>query len=172
MIKSKRLVNILSIVIPVAVGLMMGVRSKIDFGDWTNILPSVSATINGTTSIVLIAALIAIKSGNRKLHRNLMGGCLLLGALFLFSYIFYHLSHVSTKYGGEGAMMVVYKIILFSHIILAAVVVRFVLLAFYHAINEDFDQHKKTVKWAYPIWLYVSISGVVVYFMISPYYQF
>lgn len=172
MIKSKRLVNILSIAIPVAVGLMMGVRSKIDFGSWTDVLPTVSATINGATSVFLVGALLAIKNGKRNLHRNLMGVCVVLGALFLVSYIFYHLSHVSTKYGGEGLVMVIYKIVLFTHIILAAVVVRFVLLALYYALNEDFEQHKKIVKWAYPIWLYVSVSGVIVYFMISPYYQF
>ena len=95
-----------------------------------------------------------------------------LGTLFLVSYVIYHSSVPSTSYGGEGMVKGIYYFFLLTHILLAAVVVPLVLTALYFAIKQQFDRHKRIVKWAYPIWLYVSITGVVVYLMISPYYSF
>jgi putative membrane protein len=93
-----------------------------------------------------------------------------LGSLFLVSYVLYHVSNESTSFGGEGWIRPVYYFLLISHILLSVVVVWFVLRAVYYAFSNQIDLHKKTVKWAFPIWLYVSVSGVIVYLLISPYY--
>ncbi len=168
--KDKKIVQITSIVIPVVVGLLFGIRQKIYMGEWTSYLPALNAVLNGTTSLLLIGAVLAIKSKNIQLHKKLMLVAVVLGACFLVSYVIYHLSNKSTKFGGEGFIVYVYYFILISHILLSIVVLRFVLLALFYAKHKDFDKHKKIVKFGFPIWLYVSISGVLVYVMISPYY--
>jgi putative membrane protein len=165
-------VNILAIGIPVAVMLLLGIRVKLDLGSWTNTLPHINGLINSLTSFFLIIALAAIRRKNITLHRTCMLICVVLGLFFLVAYILYHLTHNSTPYGGTSPLNYVYYFLLITHIILAAVVVYFVLKALHFAFNSDFERHKKIVKWAYPIWLYVSVSGVLVYLMISPYYTF
>ncbi len=164
-------INVVAIGIPVAVALLLGLPFKLNLGTWTDVLPHLNALVNSLTSLFLLIALAAIRRGNVTLHRACMLICVVLGLFFLVTYIFYHLTHQSTHYGGIGAIKYVYYILLITHIILAAVVVYFVLKALYFAFNADFERHKKIVKWAFPIWLYVSVSGVLVYLMISPYYQ-
>ena len=104
-------------------------------------------------------------------HRTAMFSAVGLSSLFLVSYVIYHYQAPHTSYGGVGFIRMFYFILLISHIILAAVVVPFVLLTVYFAISNQIDKHKKIVKWTFPIWLFVAVSGVVVYLMISPYYQ-
>ncbi|MGD1843455.1 MAG: DUF420 domain-containing protein [Thermonemataceae bacterium] len=165
-----KLINILSIAIPVAVAVLLSIRTKLYLGEWTSYLPHLNGIINSITSILLVLGLIAIRKKNVKLHRSLMLASFVLGAIFLIAYIFYHISNPSTSYGGEGLIRYVYFFFLITHILLSIIVVRFVLLALYYAVSKQFTQHKRIVKIAYPVWLYVSITGVIVYLMISPYY--
>jgi len=185
--RSKILIWILSVVIPLAVAALIIMPQQVFFeGKWVFALPHVNAIINSATTILLIAALIAIKKQKPNLHKNLMITAFILGALFLISYVIYHASAPSTVYGDLDANSEVsqeelasltiprgvYLFILLSHILLAVVVVPFVLLAMNYAIRRVFDKHVRIVKYAYPIWLYVSVTGVLVYLMISPFYNF
>lgn len=166
-------INIVAIAIPLAVALLLGIRVKVDLGTWTSTLPHINALINSLTSFFLVIGFAAIRRKNITVHRACMLICVGLGLLFLVTYILYHITHTSTSYPKDAqyALKLVYYFLLITHIILAAVVVYFVLKALYFAFNNDFERHKKVVKWAYPIWLYVSVSGVLVYLMISPYYK-
>jgi len=166
--KYNRLIWILSIVIPVAVASLFGIR--IPGVERLGFLPPIYATINGITALVLILAVVQIKKGNRKYHERLMKMAMLLSVLFLMLYIAYHMTSDSTKYGGEGAMKYVYYFVLITHIVLSIVVIPFVLITFVRGISGEFKRHKKIAKITFPLWLYVAISGVIVYLMISPYY--
>lgn len=163
-------VNVLSVAIPVAVALLIGIRQKLPLGEWTTALPHVIGALNGITALLMIGAIVAIKQQRVELHRRLMTAAFVLGAIFLVTYITYHISNPSTTYGGEGAIRYLYYFLLISHVLLSIVVVRYVLMAMYYALNRQFADHKRIVKVAYPIWLYVSVTGVIVYLMISPYY--
>lgn len=165
-------VRILSVAIPLVVALLLGIRQKLDLGDWVFNLPHVIGVLNSLTALCLILALVAIKQKKVALHQRLNTTALVLGAIFLLCYVTYHASAESTPYGGDGALRTVYYALLISHIVLSVSVVPLVLLAFYHAWNKDFNKHKRIVKYTFPIWLYVSVSGVAVYALISPYYQF
>ena len=171
-VKKKRLllIRVLSVAIPVVVALLIGIREKLDLGEWVFNLPHIIGVLNSLTALCLIMALVAIKKKNIKLHQNLNTAALILGAIFLLCYVTYHASADSTPYGGDGALKTIYYILLISHIVLSVSVVPLVLFSFYHAWNKDFDKHRKVVKYTFPIWLYVSISGVAVYALISPYY--
>jgi len=169
--KNEKLLNILSIAIPVAVALLIGIRTKIDLGAWTKVLPHIIGLLNTTTSLTLIVGYVFIKNKNIKGHRQMMGLSFLQGSLFLVLYILYHVSNPSTPYGGEGIMRPIYYFLLVSHIVLSISVVWFVLRAVYFALSGQIIEHKKIVKWTFPLWLYVSVTGVVVYLMISPYYN-
>ena len=138
--------------------------------DWTKTLPHAIGLLNSTTAISLILGLIAIKNKNIAGHRKAMGAAFIQGSLFLVLYILYHISNPSTPFGGEGIIRPIYYFLLISHILLSIGVVRLVLKAIYYALTNNIVAHKAIVKWAYPIWLYVSVSGVIVYLMISPYY--
>ena len=163
--RAKRAIYALSIIIPLVVTILFGV--KIQGVDLT-FLPPVYATINGVTAIVLIAALVAIKKKNMQLHRALIRFALTLSLLFLSCYVAYHMTSDSTPYGGEARTA--YFIILVSHILLSIAVVPIVLFTYLFAWQGDFERHKKWTKFAWPIWFYVAVTGVIVYWMISPYY--
>ncbi len=179
--KYKRLTVIISIVLPIAVALLFSV--KIEGVDLT-FLPSIYATINGLTAIVLIAAYIAIKKKKKKLHQNLINTAVIFSLAFLVMYIAYHATSDSTIYGdlnhnGEleedesillGSMKYVYYGILISHIILSIIITPFVCFTYLKGWLGDYEGHKKLTRITFPLWLYVAISGVVVYLMISPYY--
>lgn len=166
-------IRILSFAIPIAVAILLNPRvPKVNLGEWTKILPHLNAAINTTTSILLLIGYILIKKGNVAGHRRSMQVAFVLGSLFLVSYVLYHLTTESTKYGGEGALIRgFYYTILVSHIVLSIVVVPFVLLAVYYAWSNQIPRHKRIVKVTYPLWLYVSVTGVIAYLMISPYYH-
>lgn len=170
--KYNKFIVLLSFLIPVAVAILLSVRLK-DFGIKTtpmHFLPPIYAAINGITAIVLVVAVVSIKNGKRKLHENLMKFAITLSVLFLLLYIAYHLTTESTKYGGEGAIKYVYYFILATHIILSIVTIPLVLVSYVRALAEKFDKHKQLTKFTFPIWLYVAVTGVIVYLMISPYY--
>lgn len=179
------LIWVLSFSVPLLVAFLMFMPQKIDIGgDWVRLIPHVNGLLNSFTAIALIAGLFAIKNNNLKLHKRLMLLSFLMGSLFLIFYVIYHSAAESTLFGdanrdgmiseeealalGYGRM--VYLVILISHIILAAIVVPFVLLALYYGYIDNRVKHKKIVKYTFPIWLYVSISGVIVYLMIRQYY--
>jgi putative membrane protein len=169
--KYERIINILAIVIPIAVAAILGIREKVELGEWTKVLPHVIGVINTLTAICLLAGFYYIKKGSVKGHRQMMTAAFLLGAVFLVCYVLYHISNKSTTFGGEGAALrFTYYFLLISHIVLSIGVVWFVLRAVYFGYTNQLAAHRKAVKYAFPIWLYVSISGVVVYLMISPYY--
>lgn len=162
----------LSIIIPLAVAALFGVnlrRLGFDVEPLT-FLPSIYASINALTAIVLVLAVIAIKNKNRKLHEKLMKFAITLSVLFLLLYIAYHMTSDSTKFGGEGAIAYLYYFILITHIVLSIIIIPFVLITYVRAITNNIERHRKIAKITFPIWLYVAVSGVVVYLMISPYY--
>jgi len=165
--KYKLWVNIISIAIPVVVALLFGI--KLPNIEPLTFLPPIYASINAITSILLISALIAIKNKKMKLHRSLMQIAIFCSVIFLLMYVAYHITSVPTKY--EGEMITTYRAILISHIILSIVVIPLVLHSYLRAYLGDYQAHKKIVKYAYPVWLYVAVTGVIVYIMISPYYK-
>ena len=134
-------------------------------------LPSLNAIINGTCSLLLIASLYFIKQKNIAMHKKLNITAFLLSCVFFVSYIMYHWMAQETTYPIDNPKRPLYLAILISHIILAALVLPMVLMSFYYGLQMKVEKHKKLVRFAYPIWLYVTISGVVVYLMISPFYQ-
>lgn len=182
--RNTRIIIGVSVVIPLAVAALILLPQKINAGSWVYFLPDLNAVINSLTAILLLLALVMIKRGNVAAHRMLMTSGLILGFLFLICYIIYHASAPSIKYGdlnvdgvlseaelsAVGNSRSVYLGILFSHIILSIFVVPFVLFAFYYAFSGKIEKHKKIVKFTFPLWFYVSVSGVVVYLMISEYY--
>lgn len=170
--KFSKYIVTLSILIPLAVAVLFSVRLK-DFGinlEPLSFLPPIYATINGITAIVLVAAVMAIKNGNRKRHERLMTLAIALSVAFLVMYVAYHMTAESTKFGGEGTIRYVYFGLLISHIFLSIIVIPLVLITYVRALAERFDRHKKIAKITFPIWLYVAVTGVIVYLMIAPYY--
>ena len=135
-------------------------------------LPLLHAIINGTCAVILVFSLKAIKSKKNKLHKRLNLTAFALSALFLISYVTYHFFVPETNYGGDGILRTVYYIILTSHIVLAALVLPLILISFWYGLKNNVAKHKKIVRFSYPIWLYVAVTGVLVYLLISPYYQF
>ncbi len=161
----------ISILIPVVVAVLIYMPAKVDLGaDWVYFLPHLNAVINSAATLALIAGLIFIKQKNIAYHRASMTTAFGLGAIFLVSYVIYHGTAESTTFGGEGAIRTVYYFLLLTHIILAAVALFPILFAYYYGLTDQREKHRKVVKFAYPIWLYVTMTGVIVYLMISPYY--
>lgn len=164
----------LSIIIPLAVAALFGINLR-DLGfdvQPLTFLPPIYATINGITAIVLVSAVIAIKNKRVKIHENLNKLAIALSVSFLVMYVAYHMTSDSTKFLGEGFIKYVYYFILISHIILSVAVIPFVLITYVRAITNNFEKHKKIAKITFPIWLYVAVTGVIVYLMISPYYSY
>jgi putative membrane protein len=134
-------------------------------------LPKLHALLNSLTALALVTGYYFVKNKNIRGHRFAMVTAFVLSAFFLISYVTYHYQAAPTRYGGEGTLRTVYYVILITHIVLAAVIVPLVLLSVYFAVSEQISRHRKIARWTFPIWLYVAVTGVVVYFMIAPYYQ-
>lgn len=167
--KYKRIIVGLSILIPLAVAALF--RIKIPNVAPLTFLPPIYASINAITAILLVVSVIAIKKGNRKLHEQLNTIAIACSALFLVMYVAYHMTSDSTPFGGQGTIRYVYLFILITHILLSIVVIPFVLITFMRAKLGKFPEHKKIAKITFPLWLYVAVTGVIVYIMISPYYK-
>ena len=170
--KYSKLIIAVSIIIPLVVALLFSVKLK-DFGfdvEPLSFLPPIYATINGLTAIVLVLGVIAIKNGNQLLHQRLMTTAIAFSLLFLVMYVAYHMTSDSTKFGGEGTIRYVYFFLLITHILLSIAIIPMVLITYVRALSQRFEQHRKLARITFPIWLYVAITGVVVYLMISPYY--
>ena len=162
-----KLIIALSVAIPLAVAGLFFI--KIDGYD-LSFLPPIYATTNALVSLLLVLALFAIKAKNIQLHKKLITTAVAFSAAFLLMYVAYHITSESTKFGGEGNIRILYFFLLISHILLSIVVIPFVLFAYTFGFNMQIEKHKKIVKYTFPIWLYVSVTGVIVYLMISPYY--
>jgi putative membrane protein len=177
---------LVSILIPVVVAILFTVKLK-DFGidvEPLSFLPPIYASINGITALLLILGVKAIKNGNQKVHEQLMTSAIVCSIAFLVMYVAYHMTADSTVYGdidgnkildetekiNAGFMRLVYLFILLSHIALSIVIIPLVLITYVRALALRFDRHKKIAKITFPLWLYVAVTGVVVYLMISPYY--
>jgi putative membrane protein len=184
--KYKKAIVILSITIPLAVAVLFGVNLRqLGFNvEPLTFLPPIYATINGLTAFALIGAVMTIKQGNRKAHEIIMKFAILLSVAFLVLYVAYHMTSDSTIYGdlnhdgilqasesaNLGFSKYVYYFILITHIILSIGIIPLVLITFVRALVGKFEDHKKMARIAFPLWLYVALTGVVVYFMISPFY--
>ena len=162
-----KLIVAVSILIPLVIAVLFGV--KIPGYDFS-FLPPIYATINGATAILLVAAVMAIKRKNRVLHERLIKTCMALSATFLVLYVMYHMTSDSTPYGGVGPLRYVYFFILITHILLSIGVIPMVLFTFMRAWRGEFSRHRALARYTFPLWLYVAVTGVIVYLMISPYY--
>jgi len=158
---------VLSIAIPLVVAVLFSVKIDVELPIF---LPPIYATINAFTAVLLIAAFWAVKNKKIALHEKLMKTAIGFSVLFLVLYVAYHMTSDSNKFGGEGVAKTVYFFILISHIFLSVLVIPFVLITFVRAITNQVELHKKIARYTFPLWLYVAVTGVVVYFMISPYY--
>ena len=136
-----------------------------------SILPHVNAALNATSFLLLVAAFYQIRRGNVSAHRRLMLSALAVSGLFLVSYVAYHAQYGSVRFQGQGAVRAVYFVILITHIILAAAIVPLVVVTVLRALRGDFARHRRIARWTYPLWLYVSITGVVVYVMLYHLYR-
>jgi len=163
-----KLIIAVSILIPVAIAVLFGVKIP---GYDLSFLPPIYATINGITAILLVTAVVAIKRKNRAVHERLIKICLILSATFLVLYVLYHMTSDSTPYGGDGPLRYVYFIILVTHILLSVGVIPMVLFTYLRARRGEFSRHRAIAKYTFPLWLYVAVTGVIVYLMISPYYS-
>jgi putative membrane protein len=166
--KYNKLIVVLSVAIPLVVAALFGI--KIPNVEPLTFLPPIYASINAFTAVILIIAFWAITNKKIKLHQRLMQTAIICSVLFLVMYVAYHMTSDSTKYGGEGVLKYVYYTILLTHIVLSVVVIPFVLITYVRAMTQNFVMHKKIARITFPIWLYVAVSGVLVYIMISPYY--
>lgn len=170
--KYNKWIVILSVLIPVVVAALFRVKLS-DFGievQPLTFLPPIYATINGITAVLLVWAVMAIKKGNRALHERLVKIAITCSVLFLAMYVTYHMTSESTPYGGEGMLRYVYFFILLTHILLSIVIIPFVLITYVRGLSGNFTKHRKIAKITFPLWLYVTVTGVIVYLMISPYY--
>lgn len=165
--KYNKLIVILSIAIPLAVAALFGIKLDMELPVF---LPPIYASINAVTALVLVLAFIAIQNKKIKLHERLMKFAIVLSVVFLVLYVLYHMTSNSTSFGGEGIAKYIYFFILITHILLSIAVIPFVLITYVRAITNNIEKHKKIAKITFPLWLYVAITGVVVYIMISPYY--
>jgi putative membrane protein len=166
-----QLIGVLSFVVFAAVVLLSRVTLEVNLGFNPHVFAFLNAVINSAVSILLILAFVFVKQKNYVAHKNVMLVAIVLSAGFLVSYIAHHLFAGETRFGGEGGIRTFYYIILASHIVLAAVILPFILLTAYRSLTGEYGKHKKIARYTFPLWLYVSVTGVLVYLLISPYYS-
>lgn len=181
----KAIVWIISIAIPLVVGTLILIPQTGRLGNFdVSWLPGLNATFNSLTSLCLLIAFYFIKVKNIKWHKRFMISAFILSTLFLISYILYHFQSQPTRFGDVdhngvvdafekadvGIWRLIYFLILVTHVVLAAVILPFILLTFFYSLSNQIEKHRKIVRFTFPVWLFVAISGVVVYYMIRPYY--
>lgn len=160
-----------SIIVFIAIAALSRVKLDVQLGFDEHLFAKINATINSIVSVLLIAGLIAVKNKRYILHKRIMITSIILSCLFLISYICHHLFTGETKFGGAGTTRYIYYFILGTHIVLAGIILPFILFTAYRAMTGDWQKHRKLSKITWPFWLYVTLTGVAVYFMISPYYK-
>lgn len=165
-----QLIGAVSFVVFVAVAFLTKYKLDVNLGFNPHIFAQINAVVNTLVTLLLIFALVFVKQKNYELHKNAMMAAIGLSVVFLISYIAHHLFAGETKFGGEGNIRYVYYFILITHIILAAFIMPFILLTAYRSLSGEFAKHKKIARYTWPLWLYVSATGVLVYLFISPYY--
>ncbi|APU95812.1 DUF420 domain-containing protein [Sphingobacterium siyangense] len=170
--KYSKWIWVLSIAIPIVVAILFTVNlQKLGYDvKPLTFLPPIYAAINGITAVLLFWAVAAIKKGNKPLHERLIKMCIACSLAFLAMYVAYHMTSIETKYGGVGILRPIYFFILITHILLSIIIIPFVLFTFVRGISGSYERHKKLARITYPMWLYVAVTGVIVYLMISPYY--
>jgi putative membrane protein len=168
--KARILIYTFSAIVFAAVLALSRIKLNVNLGFDVHLFAKANAIINSCVAVLLIAALVAVKAKKYTLHRNTMLVAMFLSIFFLLSYICHHLFAGETKFGGEGTEKTIYYLILFTHIPLAGIILPFILFSAYRGLTGEFDKHKKLVRITWPVWFYVAVTGVVVYWMISPYY--
>lgn len=169
--KARLLIYTFSVVVFMVVASLSRIHLKVDLGFDPHIFAFANAIINSIVSVLLVWALIAVKQKSYVAHKRIMLWAMVLSILFLISYIAHHLLAGETKFGGEGTIKTIYYFILATHIPLAAIILPFILFTAYRSLIGEYDRHKKLARYTWPLWLYVSITGVLVYILISPYYS-
>ncbi|WP_455169771.1 DUF420 domain-containing protein [Aegicerativicinus sediminis] len=159
----------LSILIPIVVVILFGI--KLPNVEPLSFLPPIYAGINAMTALVLVLAFVAIKNKKIEWHKRLVQFALGLSVLFLGMYVAYHMTSESTPYGGEGLLKYIYYFILITHILLSVIIIPMVLITYVRGITMDVERHRKIARITFPLWLYVAITGVLVFILISPYYK-
>ena len=173
--KMKTFVWVAGIAIPLVVAVLFylpGIEVSEGLRQFLNALPAVNATVNGSAFLCLAASFWAIKNHKLLLHQRLNTAALVLSAIFLLSYVSFHITTESTPYCGEGAIRGMYFFVLVSHILLSIAIVPMVLTTFLLGLGNQVERHRKWARITWPVWMYVTFTGVVVYWMISPCYPF
>ena len=168
--RAKIFIISISAVVFTAVVVLSRVKLNVDLGFDAHLFAKINAAINSAVTVLLLAGLAAVKNKKFILHKRIMISALALSCIFLISYICHHLFAGETKFGGTGSAKTIYYFILGTHIPLAGLILPFILFTAYRALIGEWPQHKKLARITWPVWLYVAVTGVVVYFMISPYY--
>ena len=168
--KARIFIIAVSIIVFIAISVLSRVKLEVELGFDQHLFAKINAAINSTVSILLLAGLITVRKRNYLLHKRIMIVAIVLSSLFLVSYICHHLFTGETKFGGEGTIRYVYYFILGTHIVFAGIILPFILFTAYRSMIGEYARHKKLARITWPIWLYVAVTGVIVYFMISPYY--
>lgn len=169
--KAKGIIYAVSLVVFAAVVLLNKVKLNLELPFSPHVFAGVSAAINSMVAVLLVAGIVTAKQKKFETHKKIMMMAIVLSVLFLLSYIAHHLLAEETKFGGDGIVKTIYYVILFTHIPLAGIILPFVLFTAYRALIGEYDQHKKLTRITWPVWFYVAVTGVIVYLMISPYYQ-
>jgi len=169
--QARLLIITVSFVVFAAVALLSQFKLNLELGFDVHIFAALNAVINSTVTLLLIAAYVAVRKKNYEVHKKLMLSAIVLSVVFLVSYIAHHILAGETKYGGDGALRYIYYFILATHIPLAGIILPFILFTAYRSLIGEYGKHKKLARYTFPLWLYVSITGVLVYLLISPYYR-
>ena len=169
--KARVFIILVSVIVFITISILSRVKLDVQIGFDEHLFAKINATINSAVSLLLIAGLIAVRNLQYLLHKRIMIAAIILSCLFLVSYICHHLFTGETKFGGEGTIRYIYYFILGTHIVLAGIILPFILFTAYRSMIGEYARHKKLARITWPIWLYVAITGVVVYLMISPYYN-
>lgn len=168
--KANWLILSFSVIVFLIIAVLGRVHLQVDLGFDVHIFALANALINSVVAVLLVIALVVVKKGNYELHKKIMLFAMVLSILFLVSYICHHLFAGDTRFGGSGGIKLFYYIILFTHIPLAGIILPFILFTAYRGLVGDYRRHKKIARVTWPLWLYVAITGPIIYILISPYY--
>jgi putative membrane protein len=168
----RRLIWVFSVVIFLTILILSRFPKSDNIPSWLWILPAMNACLNGSTFFILLISLYFIRKKNVQVHKKLNLSAAILSTVFLISYVIFHSFGIETKFPSDNPLRPLYLFILLTHIVLAAIVLPLVLLSLYRGLTMQVEKHKRIVRWSFPVWLYVTLSGVIVYLMISPYYKF